>query len=230
MDERKKKELMRTLGRATENIGAVKAEFYLVGKVKSALILAFAAVMIAGLVAQMALDPPYSYIGTAFVLAGALAILGVYAASRARGPLNFTVVYYRGKQGEESTLQILGKKHMYFAGKGGVLRLDKDRVEKCDGLYRPDLRWDWFRSAEFDDCRESARETKYIGRFSGRAASLSLRGGTVEYGEAVGVRMRYADVNNLKSKVFVPEKLYAVILAQGYSESELPFVAPMTRE
>ena len=88
------------LKRATDNIGAVRTDVYLVKKWQAAWILGFACIMLIGLIMQLVTaNLNVRAVGLILVLVGAVAIVAVYLIMRYRGPLNYTTYYYQRRCG-----------------------------------------------------------------------------------------------------------------------------------
>ncbi len=209
--------------RAAENVKSVRTNAYLVGRGQAAAVLIAGAVMLAALCC-------YSFVKNrtagivSLVAIGACAtfIIGLYAAIRAKGPLNFITVYSRAADGTETVLQRLGKNKFVFAHGKCVVTYDRGCVAGGK-IYREDLRWDWFAGEEFEFVKNlNSRDKKYR---SARGV-LCLRDGEVYYAETGKARLRYSDVNGSTDKIAVPAEFYRAIVRVCPDEKQRAFIRP----
>lgn len=219
------------LKRATDNIGAVRTDVYLVKKWQAAWILGFACIMLIGLIMQLVTaNLNVRALGLILVLVGAVAIVAVYLIMRYRGPLNYTTYYYRSKEGAEFVLQVISRKWIILSSGGTTLEYDRRDVKRRDGLYGTAHPWDWFRSASFLSAEDKGKDRRFIGVYNTNGvdakAMLSVRNSVIDYAEAGGVRMRYFDVNALHGKVAVPPELYRAALKAGIKVGNAEFIQP----
>lgn len=119
------------LKRATDNIGAVRTDVYLVKKWQAAWILGFACIMLIGLIMQLVTaNLNVRAVGLILVLVGAVAIVAVYLIMRYRGPLNYTTYYYRSKEGAEFVLQVISRKWIILSSGRNDSRVRPPRRQK----------------------------------------------------------------------------------------------------
>lgn len=208
----------REVQRAAEHIYTVRSETYLVKKGQAAAILAIAAVILVGLVLQLAGGNfVVRMSGAGAVVGGALVIVIIYAVMRMRGPLNYTTFYYRDKAGTEFTLQVVGRRRMAFSGGGKILALEGKSIAVKDSVFYPRQPWNWFLDADFTRCEALAGRDK---RFTGtrdcdgltQRVMLSMRDGNIDYADVGGVRMRYFEINSIKETVELPAEFYRAVL------------------
>lgn len=226
--------LQKEVRRATDDIGAIRTDIYLVKKWQAAWILGFACIMLVGLIMQLVTaNLTVRTVGILLIVAGALAVLVVYIVMRLRGPLNYTVYYYRGKEGTEFVLQVISRKWVILSCDGKVLEYDRRNVKRRDALYGTAQPWDWFKSATFLNSEDKGRDRLFTGvcTVNGKEtkAMLSLRDSVIDYAEACGVRMRYFDVNSLKGKVTIPSELYRAAVKAGAKMEKAEFIQPESR-
>lgn len=207
--------------RAAETVKSVRTNTYLVGRGQAAAVLVAGAVMLAALCC-------YSFVGiravgvVSLIAIGLCAtfIIGLYAAIRAKGPLNFIMVYSRAADGTETILQRLGKNKFVFAYGKRVVTYDRGCVASGK-IYREDLRWDWFTGEEFEFVKSlNSRDKKYR---SARGV-LCLRDGEVYYAETGKARLRYSDVNGSADKIVVPAEFYRAIVRVCPDEKQRAFI------
>lgn len=225
-----KDSINKEIKRATESVGAVKTETYLVKKWQAGWILGFAALMLVGMLIQVLVkNVNIRMVGVALVLVGVVAIIVVYLIVRTKGPLNFVTYFYRTKTGDAVTVQAIGKKRIILSVGGKFIEYDRRAVKKAESLYKPEIPWNFFEDSDFTTVETIAnKDRKFTGKRvygdTEQAVILSVRSGVIDYAEVDGIRMRYYEVNNLRGRLILPATLYDAAEKAGFGLKNAEFL------
>ena len=207
--------------RAADGVKSVRTNVYLVGRAQAAAVLASGVVMLAALCC-------YTFIKIRIVGIVSLAVIGVsaafvialYAAVRAKGPLNYMTVCSVAPDGTRTVLQRLGRNKFVFAHGDRTVTYDRGSIAGGE-IYREDLRWDWFADEEFEFVKNlNTRDKKYR---SARGV-LCLRDGEVYYAETGKARLRYSGVNETSAAIAVPADFYGAIIRVCPDQKQRAFI------
>lgn len=210
-----------------KSVRSLKQEANLLRKGFSNAILILGAVVALGLALQLIKDNKVAaYIGLAFVLIGAFGVIILYLAERSHGTLTFTTYHMELENGESFEIQYIGrrKKRIRVAVRGKFIEYCRGYCEETDSLYRPDIPWNWYESADFTNAYTDKKNKRH---FRGtrttdekiQSANLSTDNGILSYCELDGVRLYYTQVNSFTERISIPVALYNAVAATG---AELP--------
>lgn len=206
-----------------KSVRSLKQEANLLRKGFSNAILILGAVVALGLALQLIKDNKVAaYVGLAFVLAGAFGVIILYLAERSHGTLTFTTYHMELENGESFEIQYIGKRkrRIRVAVRGKLIEYYRGYCEEATTLYRPDIPWNWYESADFTNAYTDKKGKRHfrgtrITDEKTQSAYLTTDKGVLSYCELDGVRIYYSQINAFTEHIAIPVALYNAITATG---------------